>query len=204
MFETIEEFESKIANFYHAPYAVSTDCCTHAIELCLRATDFNDITLPTHTYASIPMTLIKLGLRWSWRQDPWHDFYYLGNTNIIDGAVYWKKDGYIPGTMIALSFHFKKHLSTVKGGMILLDDYDLYNQLKRTSYDGRDRSTPWRQQNIETMGYHYYMSPETAQIGLERLPDALARSPVAQSYQDYPYLPDMPVFGKANIDFATK
>jgi dTDP-4-amino-4,6-dideoxygalactose transaminase len=33
---TVEKFESKIAEFYGAKYAVSTDCCTHAIELCLR------------------------------------------------------------------------------------------------------------------------------------------------------------------------
>ena len=35
-FDTVKEFEQQIAKFYGAPYAVATDCCTHAIELCLR------------------------------------------------------------------------------------------------------------------------------------------------------------------------
>ena len=54
MFETVEKFEKEIAEFYGSPYAVATDCCTHAIELCLRHGDFNNITIPTHTYISVP------------------------------------------------------------------------------------------------------------------------------------------------------
>jgi len=204
MFDIVTDFECQIAQFYGAPYAVATDCCTHAIELCLRATDFNNITVPTHTYVSIPMTLMKLNKHWSWQEESWHDYYYLGNTNIIDGAVYWKKNGYIPGTMMALSFQFKKHLSTNKGGMILLDNLDLYKRLKLMSYDGRSSDRPWAEQNITEIGYHYYMTPETAVLGLERLPTAITTDPRKWSYQDYPDLRDMPVFGKTGIDFATK
>ena len=36
MFEHVRQFEEQIADFYGAPYAVATDSCTHAIELCLR------------------------------------------------------------------------------------------------------------------------------------------------------------------------
>ena len=32
----VTEFEKKIAEFFGAPYAVATDCCTNALELCLR------------------------------------------------------------------------------------------------------------------------------------------------------------------------
>ena len=35
-FETINEFEKQIANFFGSPYGVAVDCCTHALELCLR------------------------------------------------------------------------------------------------------------------------------------------------------------------------
>jgi len=38
MFEYVTEFESQIADFFGAPYAVATDSCTHALELCLRYT----------------------------------------------------------------------------------------------------------------------------------------------------------------------
>jgi dTDP-4-amino-4,6-dideoxygalactose transaminase len=40
-FEKIVEFESALAKFTGAPYAVMTDCCTHAIELCLRYDNIN-------------------------------------------------------------------------------------------------------------------------------------------------------------------
>ena len=35
MFDKIIEFETALAEYTGAPYAISTDCCTHAIELCL-------------------------------------------------------------------------------------------------------------------------------------------------------------------------
>ena len=34
--KTVLEFEKRVADFFGSPYAVATDCCTHAIELCLR------------------------------------------------------------------------------------------------------------------------------------------------------------------------
>ena len=36
-------------------------------------------------------------------------------------------------------------------------------------YDGRQPNVPWRNQNVDTVGYHYYMTPETAQLGLDKL-----------------------------------
>ena len=56
MFNQVEKFETQIAEFYNAPYAITTDCCTHAIELCLRHEGYNNITIPTHTYISVPFT----------------------------------------------------------------------------------------------------------------------------------------------------
>ena len=35
-FDAVTKFEDKIGSYFAAPYAVATDCCTHAIELCLR------------------------------------------------------------------------------------------------------------------------------------------------------------------------
>lgn len=194
MFNNITKFEQQVAKFYGAPYAVATDCCTHAIELCLHATNYNNITVPTHTYLSVPMTLTKLGKQWTWRHESWQDYYYLGNTNIIDAAVYWKKDGYIPGTFMCLSFQFKKHLSLGRGGMILLDDATTADKLKCMSYDGRTADRPWGTQDIKMNGYHYYLMPELALAGLSQLPNAVNKVPKKWSWQDYPYLPDMTVF----------
>jgi len=194
MFEHIEKFEKKIAKFYNAPYAVATDCCTHAIELCLRYKGYDNISTPTHTYISIPFTLEKLHLNWRFEHQEWKDFYYLGNTNIIDAAVYWKKDGYIQNTFMCLSFQYKKHLSLGRGGAILLQDEEEYNILKKMSYDGRSPSQPWMEQNIDTIGYHYYMTPETAKMGLKKLQFAIKENYKTFDYKNYPDLTQIKFF----------
>jgi len=196
MFEIISEFENRIAQFYGSSYAVSTDSCTHAIELCLRHQKSNDVSCPTQTYVSIPMTFEKLGLRWSWNDQSWQDYYYVGGTNVIDAAVYWQRDGYINGTLMCLSFQFQKHLSLVRGGAILTNDHDEYVALKKLSFDGRYGNSPWRDQDITSLGYHYYMPIETAKLGLEKIDAAISSIPRKWSHLDYPYLPDFSVFQK--------
>ena len=194
MFKIVEEFECAIAAFYGAPFAVATDCCTHSLELALRYQQIQHTTCPARTYVSVPMTLIKLGIDWNFVNTDWTDYYYLGNTNIVDAAVYWAKDGYTPGTMMCLSFQFKKHLNLIRGGAILLDNEQDYLILKKMSFDGRLPGTLWQQQNIDTIGYHYYMPIDTAQLGLEKLPQAQALPAKRIGSDQYPYLPDMPVF----------
>lgn len=188
------EFERLIANFYNAPYAVAVDCCTHAIELCLRLTKPNNVTCPTHTYLSVPMTLKKLDINFEFVDTKWNNFYFIGNTNIVDAAVYWQRNGYIPNTMMCLSFQFKKHLNLGRGGMILLDNHDDYVILKKLRYDGREDNLPWTEQDIDTLGYHYYMTPETAQTGIFRFASAEVTEPRKWSHQDYPNLSKMKVF----------
>ena len=194
MFEYVEKFENKVSEFYNAPYAVATDCCTHALELCLRYEGYNNITIPTHTYISVPFTFEKLNLKWKFQYQEWEDFYYLGNTNIIDAAVYWKKSGYIENTYMCLSFQYKKHLSLGRGGAILLQNKEDYDILKKMSYDGRSSNQPWMEQNIDTIGYHYYMTPETALLGLEKLEKVKNKTLKKWSYVDYPNLTKMSVF----------
>ena len=194
MFEYVEKFETKIAEFYNAPHVVATDCCTHALELCLRYEGYNNIIVPTHTYISIPFTLRKLNLNWKFEYQEWKDFYYLGNTNIIDAAVYWKQNGYIQNTYMCLSFQYKKQLSLGRGGAILLQNKEDYDILKKMSYDGRFPNQPWMEQDIDTMGYHYYMTPETALLGLEKLEKVKNEIPKEWNYADYPNLTKMPVF----------
>jgi len=71
------------------------------------------------------------------------------------------------------------------------NDYDI---LKKMSYDGRDVSKPWAKQDIDTVGYHYYMTPETAILGSFRFNEVRDKQPKKWTYLDYPHLPDMSVF----------
>jgi len=193
MFDIVTQFEERIAKFFGAPCAVSTDCCTHAVELCLRYNKSNNISIPMHTYLSIPMTASKLDLKWTWKDERWTDYYYIDN-KIIDAAVLWKKNSYITGTMMCISFQYKKHLSVGRGGMILLDNYQAYTDLIKLGYDGRNRQPSWSEQAIDCIGYHYYMTPETAQQGLDKLDTAINSTPKLWSWQDYPNLTTMPIF----------
>ena len=193
-FELIKEFEKKIAEFYGSPYAVAIDCCTHAVELCLRYKKVEKFTVPPNTYPSIPNLAKKIGIEFEWEEQDWEDYYYLGGTNIIDSAVLWKENSYIPNTFMCLSFQFQKHLSLGRGGMILTDDKKARDELKKMSYDGRVPDVPWRDQNITTMGYHYYMTPETAEEGLRKLPEAIKTEPKKWNVSEWPDLRNMDVF----------
>jgi dTDP-4-amino-4,6-dideoxygalactose transaminase len=193
-FKVIDDFEDKIAEFYGSPYAVAVDCCTHAIELCLRYKEVKKFTVPPNTYPSIPNLAEKIGIEFEWEEREWKDYYQLGGTNIIDAAVLWKKNSYIPNSLMCLSFQYQKHLSLGRGGMILTNDKESCDVLKKMSYDGREPDVPWRKQNISITGYHYYMTPETAKLGLEKLPDAIKTKPKDWKLEEWPDLRDMELY----------
>ena len=192
-FEVINKFECEVAKFFGSPYAIAVDSCTHGIELSLRYCNVKSINVPKHTYISVPFLAKKLNLGLDWRNQNWKDFYYL-SYSVIDAAVLWKPNSYIPKTFMSISFQYQKHLSLGRGGMILTDNEDASNQLKKRSYDGRLPNIPWREQNIDTMGYHYYMTPETAQMGLDKLPEAIIKEPRQWEISDWPDLSQMEIF----------
>ena len=192
-FEVVKEFENKIAEFFGAPYAVAVDCCTHGLELCLRYKNIDYIKVPTHTYISVPFLAKKLGIDLMWKVENWKNYYYITD-NIIDAAVLWKRDSYIPGTFMCISFQFKKHLALGRGGIILTDNKESALELKKMSYDGRHPDIPWREQDIENMGYHYYMTPETAELGLKKLPNAIKDKPIQWTINDWPNISKMKAF----------
>jgi dTDP-4-amino-4,6-dideoxygalactose transaminase len=194
-FNKIKEFEDKIAEFFGAPYAVAVDCCTHGIELSLRYNNTKKINVPKHTYISIPFLANKLNIELEWRDDEWKDYYYITD-NIIDSAVLWERGSYIDGTFMSVSFQYRKHLNLNRGGVILCDNEEAAKTLKKMSYDGRLPDEPWRNQDIDTMGYHYYMTPETAELGLSKLPKAITTPPIKWTINDWPDLTKMKIFKK--------
>ena len=193
-FKVVSDFENEVAHWFGAPYGVAVDCCTHGIELCLRHMNIKSIEIPKRTYLSIPFLADKLGIELKWKDEEWVDYYKIGGTNIYDAAVLWKEDSYISGSFMVLSFQFQKHLSLGRGGMILTDNRESMWELKKMSYDGREPDIPWREQNIESMGYHYYMAPETAMLGLKKLPEAIKTKPRQWVINDWPDLTQMEVF----------
>ena len=192
-FSTVTFFENKIAEFFGAPYAIAVDSCTYGIELALRLTQADHITVPKRTYLSIPFLADKLRINRFWKDEEWVDYYYL-TSRVIDAAVLWKPKSYIPNTFMGISFQYQKHLSLGRGGVLLCDNPQDAQELKKMSYDGRHPAVPWREQNISTVGYHYYMTPETAQVGLDKLPAAVLSEPKQWTVTDWPDLTQMKVF----------
>ena len=80
--------------------------------------------------------------------------------------------------------------------MILTDNKEAAEVIKKMSYDGRVPVTPWREQDIDTFGYHYYMTPETAKLGLEKIQNAIDTKPRQWVTTDWPDLTNMSVFKK--------
>lgn len=187
-------FENQIADFFGAPEAVVVDCCTHALELALLVTKPTAMAVvPTHTYMSIPMTLAKLGITYKFSQEPWKEYYCVVD-NVYDAATLWRRNSYIPKSLMTLSFQFKKHLPIGKGGMILLDDSALADKLRRMTHDGRDRYLDQWHDTVTELGYHYYITPEDAARGINlfhQLKDVPAKT---WSNEDYRALTDFPVF----------
>jgi dTDP-4-amino-4,6-dideoxygalactose transaminase len=185
MFDKIKEFESALAKFTGAPYAVMTDCCTHAIELCLRYDNIQRVTFPAHTYLSIPMTMHKLDIIYNYTDKLWTGEYQFIGTRIWDSARLLKEDMYREGQLQCLSFGHNKPLSIGRGGAILTDDVEIYDVLIQQRYDGRDLTiAPWEQQKVFHVGYHYKPTIEEAVKGLELLPN-IDQEP---KYKEYPDL----------------
>ena len=195
-FDVVKDFESQLAKHFGSRYCVATDCCTHAVELCLLQQQVKETTCPKHTYISIPMTFTKLNLDWNFVDDQWSEYYQLGNSGIYDAATLWSKGKYISGSKMCVSFQKRKTLSLGRGGAILLDDHADAVALRRMAYDSRDRDSSWEKQieSIKHMGYHYYMTPETAQMGLEKFPTM--EYVKGWKWSDYPDVSKAPLFNE--------
>ena len=196
-FSVVSEFENQVSLFFGAKYGIAVDSCTHGIELCLRYVNAKYIYSPKQTYISVPFLSNKLGISLIWNDEKWQDWYVVWedeHKKIIDSAVLWRKDSYIPRTYMCFSFQYQKHLSLGRGGMILCDDDESALDLKKMSYDGRLPNIPWREQDISSFGYHYYMTPETARLGLEKLQAAIVTEPRKWTINDWPDLTKMKIF----------
>lgn len=191
-FDAILEFEQALAAYTGAPYAVMTDCCTHAIELCLRYHQVTQTAFTAFTYLSVPMTMHKLGIMYMHTEEDWIGEYPFHGTTIWDSARRLERGMYRSGQMQCLSFGHNKPLQIGHGGAILLDDKEAYGILLQQRYDGRQLGVaPWQSQRTFMVGYHYRPTIEDARIGLEKL-NLVNEQP---KYHEYPDLRDITIIG---------
>jgi dTDP-4-amino-4,6-dideoxygalactose transaminase len=119
--------------------------------------------------------------------------YQLKPYPIFDSAVRWNKGMYQGGFQV-LSFQIKKRIPIGRGGMILTDDKEAYNWLKKASYDFRDLTIPYPQNIYDFVGWHYYMTPEDAARGLILMDQTPTFNEDIASWVNYPDISKNPVF----------
>lgn len=191
MFDKILKFEQELAAYTGAPYAIMTDCCTHAIELCLRYDRVTKCSFTPYTYLSVPMTMHKLGIDYTYHDHDWQrwigEYQFIG-TRIWDSARRLEPNMYQPGQMQCVSFGHGKPLQVGRGGAILLDDARAYNHLLQMRYDGRNLTvSPWQDQQVFAVGYHYRPTPEEAELASALLM-GLIDLPKTPEFVEYPDL----------------
>ena len=186
-FAIVRWFEEEIAHYTGAPYAIATDSCTNAIFLSCKhlGVDGKTITVPSRTYLSVPQSVRQAGADVQFEDLDWKGIYQLKPFPIYDAAKRLTSGMYIPGSLMCLSFHFKKHLKIGKGGMILTDNVGAVEHIKRMRYEGRTENISYHEDIIDEEGWNMYMTPEQAARGLVLLTDHPQNSP--DLIEDPPY-----------------
>ena len=168
-YKIVKEFENAVAEYTGAPYAVAVDSCTNAIFLVLKYLDKKtDIEIPKKTYVSVPQSIYHAGCGVRFRDENWSGVYQLKGSPVLDSAKRFTKEMYVTGSYMCLSFHGRKILKIGRGGMILTDNKDAVQWLKRARFDGRTEGVPTGEDKF-TIGWNMYMLPEQAARGLTQM-----------------------------------
>lgn len=197
-YQVVRDFEKTIAEFAGAKYGVAVESLTAGLLLSCIYRKVKEVEIPRRTYISVPASIIHAGGSVKWRDEDWEGCYELKPYKIIDSALRFKKGMYIPGTLYGISFHMRKLCPIGRGGMILTDDEEAANWLRKARFDGRTEGVPIDQDNIEMVGWNIYMTPEQAARGLlqfhfiknKDLPD------LSRESQGYPDLSKLKVYAE--------
>lgn len=104
---------------------------------------------------------------------------------------------YNPKVYMCTSHHWNKILGIQQGGCILHNDGDTDAWFREARFDGRVENVKIKDQvaqdDVTTLGYHMYMSPEIAAEGLVRL-SHLSRINPDMPRDDYPDLSNLSIF----------
>ena len=184
-YRIVEMFEEEIAEYTGSKYAIAVDNCTDAIFLCCVYHKVSEVTIPKKTYLSVPQAIMAAGGNIFFDDIEWKGIYQLLPYPIYDAARRFTSGMYIKDSFMCLSFHPKKQLKLRKGGMILTDDREAMEWLKKARHEGRS-AIPYTMDNIKFMGWNMYMTPPDAAEGLWMMSGIAKENPDGE--EDYPDL----------------
>lgn len=185
-YNLVKYFEDLISEYSGSKYAISVDSCTSALFLSLMYRNVRDkeVVIPKKTYISVPCSIIHAGGKVVFKNIQWKGIYEIQPVSVIDSALRFTQNMYIPGTLYCLSFHMKKHLKIGKGGMILTDDKNAYKWLKLARYNGRE-GKDYMKETFKMIGWNMYMTPEEASRGIRIFKTLPSNNrDIANNYQD--------------------
>jgi len=197
--EIIDLFEKKVANFAGAKYGVAVDSCTHGLFLTFKwfkdkvKTNIDTLILPKNTFVSVPMQALHVGFKVVFKDIEWSGSYEISPLEVFDGAARWR-EGMFQGKFYVISFQYKKRVPIGRGGMILTDDLQAANWFRKVSYDSRDLTKASTEQDVDELGYHFYMTPEDAARGILLMDKINRVNNDSASYLDYNDLSKMKLF----------
>lgn len=167
-----ENFEKALSDYTGAPYVITTDNQSNALFLCLFYEKVNgmDITIPSRTYPSVPCSIINNGANVKFKHIEGITLtgeYQLEPTRVWDSALTFTSGMYRKGMLQCISFTgFRKFLKLGdKGGAILTDDVAAAEWFRRARFSGR-REMSYMEDNLDFLGWNFYMCPELALRGL--------------------------------------
>lgn len=198
--EITKQFEQALVKYTGAPYAVAVDNQSNALFLALTYEKITGktIEIPARTYPSVPCEIIHAGGKVSFRkgsETTLKGAYQLYPTKVFDSALRFTCNMYKPQTHMCISFTGPyKHLKLSKGGAILTDDHEAYKWFKRARFSGR-REMPYMEDDLDMLGWNFYMMPEIAARGLLMMAQFYDRdgNAIANDDLELPY-PDLSQF----------
>lgn len=205
--DVTKSFEERIAHYTGAPYVACLDNASNALFLSLMYDDIRgkEITIPSHTYMSVPCEIIHAGgkVRFDSSMNLPGGYlkgaYPLVGSRVWDSALRFTVDMYIPGTFMCCSFTGPyKHLNLGKGGCILTDSKEAYEWFKKARYSGRN-PVNYHEDKFNMIGWNFYMNPVIAELGLLNFgkfysTEDGSRIPMPDVKMRYPDLSQFPIY----------
>tara|TARA_R110000868_G_scaffold408357_1_gene691401 strand:+ start:3895 stop:4548 length:654 start_codon:yes stop_codon:yes gene_type:complete len=176
VYDITNEFEKRIGEYTGAKYVITVDNQSNGLFLALYYEHYikqtinpNEITIPSRTYPSVPCEIIHAGLKVKFKPtigETLKGAYNLEGSNVWDAALSFTHDMYKSDTHMCISFTGPyKHFKLSKGGAILTDSHEAYLWFRRARYSGR-RECSYHDDNLDMLGWNFYMMPELAARGL--------------------------------------
>lgn len=190
VYDVVDEFEKRVAEYAGAPYGVAVNSCTNALMLSAMYKYWqgytDDVVLPKHTYVGVPYAFINAGFKIIFADIQWSGFYEIDPTAIVDSARRFTSGMFVEGTLWCVSFHETKILPIVDGGMILTDSKKAYDALRQMRFDGRTPGKSVFEDEFTLPAHHCHMKPQIATQGL------MLMSGVKEHNRDLPgHYPDL-------------